>query len=128
MAVPVSRCVVGSVLKVPAGAKGAAWLIAVVHVPSEQTPISAQSLSAEQMLWSEVEVGRACDAVALGEGVAVSTSREKARRGMVDIMIRERMIKNECVRVLYTRLLARCHLHLVFSTYMNEKIVSNVCK
>jgi hypothetical protein len=88
IAVPVSRCVVASALKLPAGAKGAAGTL-LVHLPLEQTPLSAQSLLAEQVSLTAVGVVRVLEAVALGIGVAVSSWRENARREMVDIMIRE---------------------------------------
>lgn len=93
----------GSVPTLPAGAKGAAWLTVVLHIPSRHVPLLTQSLSAEQILWIAVEVGRVFKEVALGVGVAVSTSRVKARRGMEDIIIKEREIKNVCSRVLYTQ-------------------------
>jgi len=107
MAVPVSRCVVGSVPILPAGAKGAAGLTVVLHIPPRHVPLLTQSLSAEQMLWIAVEEGRVFEEVALGVGVAVSTSRVKARRGMEDIIIKEREIKNVCSRVLYTQYVSR---------------------
>jgi hypothetical protein len=74
------------------------------HVPREQTPSSAQSLFEEQALLRAVGVGvdvdvtvgadevrisvgnisEVIEAVAVGEGVAVSTSREKARLVLVE--------------------------------------------
>lgn len=48
-----------------------------------------------------VDVAKIFVAVALGIGVAVSTSRENACRETVVIMIRERKEKNVCSRVLF---------------------------
>jgi nitrogen regulatory protein PII len=91
------------------------------HAPFEQTPLSAQSLFVEQTLVKIVVVGagvvsvfvvKVCEAAVAGKGVvkisvvnvrkavavrvgvAVSTSREKARLGAVDIMIKECRAKN----------------------------------
>lgn len=130
MAVPLSRCDVGSAPKLPAGANGAAWLMPL-HVPSEHIPSPIQSLLVEQALLDVVgvidvykvlvlavavdvavevaievvievalEVARE---VACGVGVAVSTARENARRKLVDIIIKERM-KGTSVREYCLRL------------------------
>ena len=118
MAVPLSRCDVGSAPKLPAGANGAAWSMPL-HDPSEHIRLPTQSLLVEQALLDavgvmdvskmlvlavavdvavEVAIDVALDValevareVACGVGVAVSTARENARRELVDIIIKERM-------------------------------------
>jgi hypothetical protein len=133
---------VGSAPKLPAGANGAAWLI-LEHVPLEQTPSSAQSLFEEQALLRAVDVGVGVDvdvladvdeprmsvgnvsesieAVAVGEGVAVSTSREKARRVLVEA---SRLVLVEASRLILVE--TACLVLVLVDIMIKECIEKNV--